>query len=82
MATTIDALTLADISSDGSGTDEDVEQFKAACRDYQRVSGCTDREAIEAIWNDGDFQQCLFWGEANYAKAFLDRIAEPLHGKP
>lgn len=36
-------------------TEEDVEQFKAACWAYIERTGATEEEAMDYIWNDGNF---------------------------
>ena len=56
-------VTLEHISSDGSGSEADVEAFKDACYAYARAHRISEREAIEVIYGDGAFgERVQEWG--------------------
>ena len=46
-----------------SATQEDLEDFKTACRNYQKRSPeLTEDGVIDHIWNDGDFMaRMMYW---------------------
>jgi hypothetical protein len=68
--TSINDLTLDHISSDGSGTELDLIAFKAACWRYLEANTCTEREAIDVIFGDGDFGARLYeWAPEEAAAA-------------
>lgn len=63
-------LTLEDISSDGSGSEADVEAFKAACRNYRQANGGSEAEAITVIFGEGDFwERVFFWAPEEAERA-------------
>jgi len=57
MASTLDTLT-ADYIGDNA-TDEDLELFKRACRLKMERSDFSEQEAMEFIFNDGDWQSAI-----------------------
>ena len=53
--TTYQEMTIDDLGD--MATEADLRYFQSACEAYQSRTGCSDREAPDYIWGDGDWLQ-------------------------
>ena len=54
-------------------TEAHLEYFRSACEAYQRRTGCSDIDATDYIWGDGDWLKRAF-GETNFMALVLYQL--------